>query len=148
MANPFRNSYKASVRINAEKEYVWDILTDLGLYELWNPFTPKIETVWKLHEKVILTVQMKKDRKPIRQVEYLLRFDPPLELAWGMNWGFLLKAERIQRLRTDRDGYTEYFTEDIIAGLLSPIVHLIYGRSIQNGFEILAKGLKRFAENG
>jgi len=146
MTHPFRYSYKAEIAINANKDIIWKALTDLENYPLWNPFTPKVETNWKIGEPVLLTVQMKKDTSSIKQTEYLSRLNPPDELAWGMKWGVFLKAERVQRLSIDDDGNTVYFTEDIIEGMLSPIVHLVYGKSIQTGFDALAKALKKYME--
>ena len=146
MQKLFKYSYKAEIEIEAKPEAIWKALKDLQSYHLWNPFTPKIETDWKLGSKVLLTVNMKKGSKAIIQTEYLTRLDPPYEFAWGMNWGFLLKAERVQKLVRSSDGKTKYFTEDIIHGLLSPIVHLIYGKSIQNGFEQVADSLKKYVE--
>jgi len=147
VANPFKYSYKTSALIVGEKEIIWQVLTDLDSYHLWNPFTPKVETSWAIGEKVILTVQMKKGKKSIMQTEILYLLNPPDELAWGMNWGLLLQAERIQRLTTHTNGNTQYFTEDIIKGLLSPVVHLMYGKSIQKGFNSVAESLKKYIEN-
>ena len=145
MLNLFRYRYKTSVQIACSREDVWDTLTDLDSYQLWNPFTPKVKTSWQIGDPVYLTVQMKKG-KPIQQKEYLSRFHPKDELAWGMSWGIFLKAERVQRLSDLGHEETIYFTEDVIEGPLSPIVHLIYGKSIQNGFNALTKGLKAYLE--
>lgn len=146
MANPFRYSYKAQVEIKAQKELAWKAIIDLDSYRLWNPFTPKVETDWTIGKPVQLMVQMKKGKSPIKQTEYLTRLNPPYELAWGMKWSIFLKAERVQRLSIDNDGNTVYFTEDIIEGMLSPMVHLMYGKSIQTGFDELAKSLKKYIE--
>ena len=147
MGKPFRYCYKATAHIKAEKEEIWKTLTDLDNYHLWNSFTPKVETNWEIGDLVKLTVQMKNGKKPIIQMEYLSRFIPYDEFAWGMNWGFFLKAERIQLLTSEKNGQTKYFTEDIIEGMLSPIVHMLYGNSIQKGFESLANSLKNYIEN-
>jgi uncharacterized protein YndB with AHSA1/START domain len=147
MANPFRYSYKAQIVIASKKELVWKILTDLDNYQRWNPFTPRVETNWEIGHPVSLTVQMTKGKSPILQKEYMVKFNPQDEFAWGMKWSVFLKAERIQRLSEDEHENTMYFTEDVIEGLLSPIVHFIYGKSIQKGFEELAIALKRHLED-
>jgi hypothetical protein len=146
MSNPFRYSYRALIYIDCDHEDIWNALTDLGNYHIWNPFTPKVETNWQIGDKVILTVQMKEGKKPIKQIEYITRYDAVTELAWGMKWGIFLKAERVQQISIDTNGKTSYFTEDIIEGMLSPIVHLLYGKSIQAGFDALAKSLKKYIE--
>ena len=90
---------------------------------------------------------MKKGKKPIIQKEYLRAMNSPDELAWGMKWGFLLHAERTQKLSTLENGNTLYHNEDIIRGVISPIVHWIYGPSVQKGFEEVAKSLKQYIES-
>jgi len=146
MASPFRFSYSAKVIIESEKELVWNALTDLENYHLWNPFTPKVTTNWVIGDPVILTVQMKGGKSPIRQKEYITKFDPKKEFAWGMRWSFLLKAERVQKLTAPTDGETIYYTQDIIEGFLSPIVHILYGHHIQSGFNKMSLALKKHLE--
>ena len=142
----FEKRYKASVVIDADLQEIWDVLVNQNEYHAWNPFTPKIETDWKIGSKVRLTVRMKPGKSPILQTEYLTKLNPPNELAWGMDWGGFLKAERIQRLTSLPDGKIQYFTEDCISGILCPIVDLIYGKYIQLGFESVASSLKNYAE--
>ena len=125
---------------------IWHALTDLDGYHLWNPFTPKVETNWQVGDPVVLTVRMKKGKKLILQTEYLSRYTPKDEIAWGMQWSIFLKAERVQQISVDTDNTVSYFTEDIIEGMLSPLVHFMYGKSIQDGFDALADSLKKYLE--
>ena len=147
MGNTFRYSYNAQIEILSKKVIVWKVLTDLQNYSKWNPFTPKIETDWQIGHKVLLTVQMKNGEKPIIQKEYIRKLDPPSEISWGMNWGIFLKAERIQRLTKTPNNMTIYFTEDVIHGILAPVVDFLYGKSVQRGFEQVALSLKKYVEN-
>lgn len=147
MSALFEKRYKASSIIVADQQTIWNILVNQKEYHLWNPFTPKIETDWEIGNKVKLTVNMKPGNAPILQIEYLARLNPPIVLAWGMNWRGFLKAERIQRLTKLSDGKTMYFTEDVISGILCPVVHYMYGKYIQKGFEQVAISLKKYAEN-
>jgi len=59
----------------------------------------------------------------------------------------MLKAERVQRLSENNNGTIQYITEDVIEGFLSPLVHFLYGKHIQSGFNSLAKSLKNYIEN-
>ncbi len=142
----FKYSYESEIEINASRKDVWKLLTQTENYPLWNPFTVKVETSWELGEEVRLFVQMEPKRKPILQIEYLAIINPEIEIAWGINWGPFLKAHRTQNLTKISDNQTLYFTRDEIWGILSPVVHLMYGNSIQKGFEEMAKALKRYAE--
>ena len=147
MSSFFKKSYSAQAYINVEPDIIWQTLVNLQEYSKWNPFTPIVKTSWKIGDKVLLTVQMKKGKKPLQQTEYLTKLNPPKELAWGMNWEFLLKAERIQRVTEETGGQSKYFTEDVISGFLCPLVHWLYGRHIQAGFNELALGLKNYLED-
>jgi len=141
----FHKSYHAEIEINAAKEKVWSILIDLENYSQWNEFTPQIKTDWQIGSEVLLTVQMKEGTKPLLQKEIMIRYNPKSDFSWGLNWGVFLKAERVQRL-VEKDNLTIYLTTDTISGPLTPIVDLLYGKKIQNGFERVAKGLKAYAE--
>ena len=142
-----RYSYKAEVSIKTDIETAWQSLISIENYERWNSFTPMVKTNWEIGSVVHLTVQMQENKSPIIQKEKLLRFEPETEIAWGIDFGPFLKAERVQRITKTSDGVS-YFTEDVIWGLLSPIVNLIYGKHIQKGFERVANGLKSYCENG
>ena len=100
----FRYSYMAQVEINGNLESVWEALIRTENYHLWNSFTPRVETSWEIGTNVLLTVRMQPDQKPIQQKEKLRTLTPLKELAWGINWGPFLKAERIQYLTEKGDG--------------------------------------------
>ena len=142
----FEKRYTASSIIKSDLKTVWDILYNLDDYHAWNPFTPKIETDWEIGSKVTLTVNMKTGKTPIIQTDYLTKLNPQNEIAWGMKWTGFLKAERIQRLTSLHDSKIQYFTEDVITGILSPLVHILYGKNILRGFEQVADSLKTYAE--
>ena len=146
MTSLFKKTYTASSIIDEDLAIVWTTLIDLRNYHLWNPFTPAISTDWSIGGKVKLTVRMKKGQAPLLQTEYLSKFNPPFELGWGINWGIFLKAERTQKLTDEPNGRKKYHTEDIIHGILCPVVHWMYGKYIQKGFEEVAVSLKKHVE--
>jgi uncharacterized protein YndB with AHSA1/START domain len=143
----FRFSYKSETEINATQQTVWKALVDSPSYPKWNPFTVNIQTSWTIGQPVSLTVQMKPNRKPMVQTEYLSVFQQPERLAWGFSYGWMLRAMRTQQLIIVDENKTKYINEDIIEGLLSPIVHVFYGRWIQKGFDDISLALKNYMEN-
>jgi hypothetical protein len=72
------------------------------------------------------------------------------ELGWGMQMGpgFVLRANRIQRLTRLGSGRTRYDTSDTFSGLLVPVVMGLYRADIQRGFDGVARALKERAEKG
>jgi uncharacterized protein YndB with AHSA1/START domain len=143
----FRFTYKSETEINAPRQTVWKVLVDSTSYPKWNPFTINIQASWKISQPVHLTVQMKPNRKPIAQTEYLSVFQQPERLAWGFSYGWILKAMRTQQLIVVNENKTKYINEDVVEGLLSPLVHALYGRWIQKGFDEISLALKNYMEN-
>ena len=43
------------LRIHAPAEVVWDVLTDVGNYGRWNPFTPRVSTDFAIGSPIKLT---------------------------------------------------------------------------------------------
>ena len=117
------------VEIEAPAERVWDILVDFERYREWNPFT----TLGWLRRK---------------QPERIETVEPPLLLAWGTTMGhpLLLSALREQRVEALSETRCRYSTTDATTGLLTPLVALLFGRLIRQGFNDLAAALKTRAE--
>ncbi len=132
--------------IRSDRKSVWSVLNDLAKYHHWNSFTSAVETNWIVGSEVKLTVHMKPGQKTIIQTEFIRNYATGIAMEWGMNWGPFLKAHRIQHLRTIDVDNTEYFTEDAISGWLCPMVHYLYGKNIQSGFERMAAELKHYVE--
>ena len=137
----------ASVVIDAPRETVWRVLTDLDSYHLWNPFTPKVESTLEVDAPIWLHVQMT-PKKRIRQKEWVRVVEPESELAWGMTMGHpvLLRAHRSQTLTPLDARTTRYETVDEMHGILVPLVKMIYGRHLERGFDRMVRGLKTRAE--
>ena len=142
----FLRKYSASVLINKPKDEVWRVLDDFSNYYLWNTFTIAVKSDKIIGNKVKLTVLMKPGKTPIHQTEYLLEYEEQQSLGWGMNWWPFLQAKRVQRLSSRSHLETEYYTEDTIRGILCLIVHWLYGKHIQAGFERMALEMKEYLE--
>ncbi|MCB0510754.1 MAG: SRPBCC domain-containing protein [Chitinophagales bacterium] len=137
---------ESRIEINAPKDLVWQVLLDLDAYPLWNPFTPKVECSWKIGSDVVLHVDMKQNQKIQIQKETLLWLKEGESLAWGITSNFPVRTERAQILSALSDTKTNYYTYDKFWGLLVPLVIFLYGKNIQAGFDAIALGLKKRAE--
>lgn len=141
----FHRQYQAIIDIQVPSSSVWTILKDTSKYGEWNTFTQKVDLRWELKSPVKMQVVMEVGKSPIQQTEYLTQYQEGRLIAWGMNWWPFLKAERLQTLSEIPEG-CRYETIDTISGPLTPIVHMIYGRRIQAGFDRVCQGLKKYAE--
>jgi hypothetical protein len=66
---------------------------------------------------------------------------PVRRLCWGMTIGPLLMANRSQWLIALGEGRTLYRTDDVLTGMLTPVVRTLYGRGMQEGFDAVCRGL-------
>ncbi|MCG8668396.1 MAG: SRPBCC domain-containing protein [Pseudomonadales bacterium] len=139
--------YSDVVEINAPIELVWDILLDFDRYPDWNPFTYRVETDLVIGNKVDLYVKLPKRGQRL-QTEYVREVSPYQRLSWGMTMGaeFLLTALREQILNPISASCCTYQSTDAFAGMLTPVVKLLFQNSIKDGFNAMAYALKERAE--
>ena len=135
------------VGIDAPAEHVWQVLTDTKKYGEWNPFTPRVNTDFRPGSDVGLRVIL--GPLKLRQQQRIQSLEPPRLLAWGMTMGHraLLVARREQRLKVLGADRCRYVTTDTMSGLLAPLVALLFGSLIRNGFSAMAAALKERAES-
>jgi hypothetical protein len=137
---------QSEILINAPKELVWQILMDRDNYNLWNPFTPKIETNFEIGTDIILHVNMNPGKKLLLQKEQILWVKDNESVAWGIPGPLPVKTERAQNIIAISPEQTQYITYDKFWGPLVPLVIWLYGKKIQAGFDSVAAGLKTYAE--
>lgn len=142
-----RRVYRASVEIDAPPAIVWRVLTDLARYPAWNPFTIEVRSSLRVGEPVDMHVRMSRLGRTLEQREHVREIVPGKRIRWGMRLAsaHLLSGERDQRLEPLPEDRTRYVTEDVISGLLTPLVGAIYGPSLEQGFYAMAHALAQEA---
>lgn len=145
---PRHKVFSDVVEINAPVEKVWQILVDFEHYPQWNPFTYRVETDLKVGSPVDLYVKLP-SRGSRLQTEYIREVVEPTKLSWGMEMGskYLLTALREQYLTPISETRCSYYSTDLLQGGLTPIVKLLFAKSIQQGFNNMAYALKQRAES-
>ena len=134
------------VGIDAPAEHVWQVLMDTKKYGEWNPFTPQVNTDFRPGSDVGMRVKL--GPLKLRQRQRIQSLEAPRLLAWGMTMGHrvLLVARREQRVEILGADRCRYVTTDTMCGLLAPLVALLFGSLIRNGFGAMAAALKERAE--
>ena len=134
------------IRIHAPAEVVWDVLTDVGNYRRWNPFTPQARTDFTIGSPVKLLVRM--GPMNVRITETVCAYEKPRLIAWNRAFGArrLLFALREQHLEPLDDSSCRYHNTDRLTGLLAPMVFRCFGGYMRRGFDDVGEGLKRYAE--
>ena len=134
------------IQINAPIDLVWGILTEIGKYGEWNPFTPEIQTDFKIGSPARLRVRMGPMR--MRITETVCAVEKPRLIAWTKTFGarWFLVATRRQILEPVDEASCTYYNADQLTGLFAPVVWLLNGSYMRRGFDDVADGLKRYAE--
>lgn len=143
-----RRVYSASVILDAPVHAVWAVLVDFARYPDWNPFTIEVKTSLEVGTPIDMKVRMAKLGLTLWQRETVREVVPNARLVWGTRMlGGVIVAERTQILESMDDGKTRYRTEDVIEGPLAPLVFVMFGPSVQAGFDGVAAALPaRLAE--
>ncbi len=148
------------VEIDASIELVWSVITDFSAYPLWNPLNRsfQLDTVAKPGEKVTFDVSWgpyTKDnhivpvsdlQTSLTQHETLTVWQPNQCLAYADDLGTWHRAERIQYISQLPNNRTRYHTYERWAGLITPIISLLYSKKAQMGFNANSQALKTRAE--
>lgn len=141
--------YRAEVEIEAPAETVFEVLTRLDEYPRWNPFTSRVTSTLEVGAPVRMRVHL--GRLSLTQVEHVKQVAPPPpegRLVWGIQSlaPRLLRAERVQTVTPLGEGRCRYATADTIGGLLEPLVALLFGAALDEGFRAMAAALRDRAE--
>jgi hypothetical protein len=144
---PLHVLYRAETEIAAPPALVWDVLMDLQSYPLWNPYTIAMESTLRIGDPMVMTVKMN-ELLTIEQIEHIRVLEPGHKVCWGIETTTpeLNSGERCQWLEALPGGGTRYVTEDLIEGLLNPVVLGLFDTDLQVGFNGVARGLKARAE--
>ena len=134
------------IQIDAPADFVWEVLTDVEKYGEWNPFTPRAGTDFKIGSPVFLLVRMGPAK--FRITESVRAFEKPRLISWGREFGTsrLLLAVREQHLEPVSNTSCSYHNVDLLSGVLSPIVSLLFGGYMRRGFGDVGAALKLRAE--
>jgi hypothetical protein len=147
------NILTTPLAIEAPVELTWKIMVDFDRYPEWNP----INRFFRLdsHAAPGQTVTFGPRWGPYRndalgeaeftQHETLTIWEENRALAYGVI-AWWLNAERVQYVAPLAANRCRYYTYERTSGVLSPLVRLLYGRRIFNGFTANGLALKKRAE--
>jgi hypothetical protein len=135
------------VVINAPAATVWQVLTDLGRYPEWNPFTVRAESTLEIGSAVDLYIP--RGQKMMKQTFVLEVFDPPKEIAWRlprMLHKAVFNAYRVQKVTPLDDERCTYQTSDTFDGWIAGKLYRSQSGWVLKNFNRLAGALKERSE--
>lgn len=152
-----QNLFIDPIDIDAPLATVWRIMTDFSGYPEWNPLNRFFRLDSKAEPNHFVTFgpswgpYERAEGEPfpdpdMTQHEMITVWEEDCCLAYA-DIRRLIKAERVQYIRTLENGKTRYHTYERMAGLLAPLVRRLYGARIVAGFTANGVALKRRAES-
>jgi len=133
--------------INAPAETVWQVLTDLGRYPDWNPFTVRAESTLEIGSTVDLYIP--RGEKMMKQSFVLEVFDPPSEVAWRlpkMLHKSVFNAYRTQKIVPVDAERCTYQTSDTFDGWIAGMLYRSQSGWVLKNFNKLADALREQSE--
>lgn len=126
-----KKEIKTSVRINAAKEKVWQVLTDFEKYPEWNSFITSLSG--EVNEGKRISVNLQGIAfKPI-----VIKFQKNTEFRWLGHLGFkgLFDGEHRFLLLDNGDGTTTFEQSEKFSGILVKLLAKRLERETKPGFE-------------
>jgi hypothetical protein len=132
--------------ITAPVNVVWEVITGFGDYGEWNSFTPTCDA--ELQPGAPITMTVKLGRRVIRQTESVSEVVPQSLFEYRMKpLGPFLRSYRQHRITAAGPNDTQYQSEFVLYGWLSPIVGWLMAKDLAAGFERMSGELKKRAES-
>ena len=133
--------------VAANKQQLWQVLTDFSQYKNWNPFVVDCECELAVDNEIIMRVVMGKG-KPRRQVEYISKVKEGVHFSYTSpkKPTFLLRSYRSHNLQVLADGNTHYQSRFELHGWLIPILSRLLGSSLEQGFSAMGSAVVAEAE--
>ena len=137
---------RADIDIDAPAPRVWEILMDFAAYGQWNPFVARLEG--DAREGASLRAAMCVGGKEVPVEVEVVRVAVQSEFAWsgGFRPRFLLNAVHRFRIEPCGSESVRFVQEELIRGLLSPIMMMRMKSDIARQFVAMNVALKRRAE--
>jgi len=137
---------QSEVVISASADRVWDVLTDLPSYTIWNPYIYPAKG--ELKEGALLELTLHNPTQTVVIEETVLSVKPGRELSWG---GEMLSHNlnrtltfSIEAVAADRVRLT---AREVFQGILLPLVGAIPDDA-QQGLDQMVRALRSAAELG
>lgn len=130
-----------SIDIDAPIGRVWDIVTDLKSYPIWNPWIIRADGESSVGSKVAVTIKAP-GRKDTNFVSEVLKVQPNQELHMsGAVIKGMLRSDHLFKFEVKGESKTRVFQSVAFTGALSPMIGGI-ARDQQKGLDLMNEALK------
>lgn len=143
-----RHQLHTEITIDATPDRVWEILTDLERYELWNPFVIASEGEVVAGRRLVNRLQPP-GGKAVTFKPTVTVVDPGRTFEWLGRLGLPKVFDGRHRfdLEPTPDGGTRLVHQEFFNGLLVPFLRSMLDTKTLEGFELMNEALKARAES-
>jgi hypothetical protein len=133
--------------IDAPPERVWEVVTDLARYPVWNPFVVACTSTLAVGDPIAMRVRIfARFAQPQR--EWILAHEPGRLLAYGLPRTRLgaLVSRRSHEVSAGTAARARYVSHFELGGWLAPLVSLLLGNRLRAGFTAMSAAIAVRAE--
>ena len=132
--------------IDAPPAVVWEVLTDLPRYREWNPFVVECHSTLAPGDPIDLLVKLR--ATPQKQREWMIENVAGKGFAYRMKPVPLgaLSSRRSHQLEDLGGGRTRYRSHMQLSGWLMPLVRMLLGKNLQQGFSQMSDAVRARSE--
>lgn len=131
--------------VDAPPERVWEVLTDFGRWDEWNPTLFRASGPPTVGTEVRMKLRLGPISVPMRQ--QILSLDPPRELVWRSRQPIQSALDVIRRFQIEplEGGRSRLVQSETTDGYLARLEVKLLGNAITRGYENLGQALAKRA---
>ena len=139
---------RTEIKIKANPEKVWAVLTDFSSYPVWNPFIKSLTGDAKVGHTILARLEPPKATGMTFKPKVLV-FETNKKFVWFGHLLFkgLFDGEHSFELIDNLDGTTTFIQSEKFGGILVPLFNKMIDTNTKEGFELMNKALKERIEN-
>lgn len=135
------------IGVRATAERLWEVLTDFGGWNRWNPHEVEVEGALGFGAPISLTERLPDLGE--RQVKAQLgEWEPNAQLVWIERRGFLFRTLRYYEIEELERGACIVSHGTVFTGLRAELFHDKHRARIRPAYQAISEALKRTAEEG
>jgi hypothetical protein len=133
--------------INAEVHKVWQILTEFGQYNKWNPFVREIQGTPQVGSRLKIHLHTSKGKNRTYH-PHVTKVEPNKELRWyGKSiLPGIFNGERIFTLDSITKDQTKFIHKEVFTGILVALIGNRLDRDMLDSFKEMNEAVKKRAE--
>lgn len=146
MATSNQKHLETSILINATKEQVWKVLTELNNYENWNPFIINSEGEIQAGSRITNTMLNGNKKMIFKPIITVCQLHEHFEWLGHLYFNGLFDGRHYFKLEEKENGRTKVIQGEYFSGILSKLILKSIWNDTKNNFNAMNLALKNEIE--